>query len=128
MKILVVDDMKMIRFCLGKLLDVVYPGCEITEACDEKQGVELIMNNPPFDLVLSDLDTPTENGGLLVIKAVKERIQSTPVILMTGGRTDEELMRLAQETGADGCLSKPFALGVMRTEIGRVLAKTCQPA
>lgn len=127
MKFLVIDDIEMLRFCLGKLLESVCPGCEIIFGSNEKQGVELIKNSEPFDLVVTDLDTPTENGGLLVIKAAKERHQDTPVILMTGGRTDEELVRLAQENGADGCLGKPFALKALRALVDHVLAKAHQP-
>lgn len=128
MKFLVIDDIQMVRFCLGKLLDVICPDCEIVEACDERQGVELIENNPPFDMVVTDLDTPAENGGLLVIKAAKRHCEDTPVLLVTGGRSDEDLERLAQSVGANACLGKPFDLDKLRAVVSRALAKAHQAA
>src|SRR6516162_9341262 len=105
MRVLVVEDEKktasFIRKALqaeGFAVDVCYNGDDALAAA----------NNTPFDGLVIDIMLPGRDG-LSVLKQLRERRNSTPVLLLSArGEVNERVEGL--NAGADDYLPKPFVL------------------
>jgi DNA-binding response OmpR family regulator len=105
MRVLVVEDERktasFIRKALqeeGHAVDVLHDGSEALAA----------VVATPFDAVVLDVMLPGRDG-LSVVRQMRERKISTPVLLLTArGEVSEKVEGL--NAGADDYLSKPFAL------------------
>src|SRR5262245_5692079 len=105
MRILVVEDEKktasFVRKALqeeGHAVDVLHDGSEALAA----------VAGTPFDVVVLDVMLPGRDG-LSVVRQMRERRVTTPVLLLTArGEVSEKVEGL--NSGADDYLSKPFAL------------------
>jgi len=62
MKCLVVDDSKMSRMMLKKIIIGAHPDWEITEVADGQQAVDKAKENS-FDIILIDFNMPVMDGG-----------------------------------------------------------------
>jgi len=62
MKCLVVDDSKMSRMMLKKIISTAHPDWEISEAVDGQQAVDAA-KNATFDIILLDFNMPIMSGG-----------------------------------------------------------------
>lgn len=62
MKCLVVDDSRMSRMMLKKIISTAHPDWEITEAGDGQQAVDLA-KGAELDLILLDYNMPIMTGG-----------------------------------------------------------------
>ncbi|MBM43852.1 MAG: hypothetical protein CMJ36_02410, partial [Phycisphaerae bacterium] len=84
-RILVVDDKEMMRDSVGAML--ASKGHSIVVAACATEAIEKI-DTRSFDVVITDLQMPDIDGvGLL--KEIRERDETLPVILMTGFGTVE---------------------------------------
>jgi two-component system, NtrC family, response regulator AtoC len=93
-KILVVDNEPDLTTQLG--WTVRREGWETLSSDSAEQAIRLIHEND-FDVVVTDLRMETQEAGLLVLKAAKEKDIYTQVILVTFYGTPEvsaEVMRL----------------------------------
>lgn len=115
MKILLVDDSKMQRVVVQRIL--VKAGYEVILAADGEEGLQLARQGSP-DLILLDMMLPRLDG-VGVLEALKKdpRMAPIPVIVMTGlsQRNEEKLKgagaasfyqksELGVEKGADALL------------------------
>ena len=106
MKVLVVEDNRKLALFLGKALreegytvDVVGTG---EAALEQLVALE-------YDLVVLDWMLPGQDG-VTVCKALRERGDTTPVLMLTArGEVEERIFGL--DAGADDYLVKPFDLG-----------------
>ena len=116
-RILIVDDEKVIRVLLTRLLgeDEYLVSC----ASSGKQALE-IMRRVTFDLVITDLIMPGDLTGIDVIQAAKRKDPSCGAILMTG-RTSPDAEASAIESGAV-YIRKPFDADLMKAVVKEVLA------
>lgn len=64
---------------------------------------------PPADLMLLDLGLP-DIDGMTVLASMRAAGSTTPVIIMTAG-DEPGLRERALAAGADGFITKPFAIG-----------------
>lgn len=80
MKILFVDDDKMIREAMANLLKT--KGHSVLTAKDGYDALAILSMGSRFDLVITDLNMPLINGYQLAEGA--EAISSAPIILHTG--------------------------------------------
>ena len=102
-RILVVDDEDLVRLVIARKLQGY--GFEVQEARDGIDALAVIQQARP-DLVLSDLNMPRSNGERLCIDLKRDPATAQiPVLMMTGGPTDEARMRAA---GFVGILYKPL--------------------
>lgn len=62
MKCLIVDDSKMSRMILKKIIGTVHPDWEITEAGDGQEAVDLA-KGAELDIILLDYNMPVMEGG-----------------------------------------------------------------
>lgn len=102
-KILVVDDernfVKLLEYNLGK------EGHVIDTAFNGEEALNKISEQMP-DLVLTDLKMPGM-GGMEILKRVKEKDRSVPVIMISG-HGDAETAVEAMKLGAYDFISKPL--------------------
>jgi DNA-binding NtrC family response regulator len=104
-RILVVDDEPSITDGLRLMLGM--EGYQVEIASNFAAGSKMIQLKP-FDLVLTDLQLPDDSqGGLSLLRAVKERAPDTEVIVITGHGTVSEAVE-ATKSGAYYFVEKPF--------------------
>jgi signal transduction histidine kinase len=103
-RIVVAEDHDDVRGFIRGLLE---SHCEVDEATDGLEALELIRRNPP-DLVVSDVMMPRLSGTELC-RAIKadHNLRTVPVILLTA-RVGSEATLEAYAHGADDFVAKPF--------------------
>lgn len=102
-KILLIDDETIVQEVLGKLLRD--SGYAVTTAGTAEEGLARFEPGP-FAVVLLDLMLPDE-GGLEVLRRIKETDPDQPVILITAFGTIETAVQ-AMKLGAYDFVTKPF--------------------
>lgn len=108
MKVLVVDDSRMMRAVLKRILGQTGIRIdEVHEAGDGEEGFTQASGVLP-DLVLTDVNMPHADG-LDLLKRIKSNgaTSSTPVIMVTTEGSEPKLAE-AMACGAAGYLLKPF--------------------
>ncbi len=106
MKLLIVDDAKLIHFLIKKILtakeitDITY-----ADAYNGQEAVDLIDTFKP-DLVLLDVVMP-EKDGIAALKEIKEKSPSTNVIMVSSLGTEDKVSE-AIKLGANAFIQKPF--------------------
>jgi len=106
MRILVIDDDDQMRVLLRQVME--WAGYEVTEAENGREGMQK-QRRQPFDLVITDLIMP-EQEGLETISLLRKEYPLTRIIAISGGGRigPEAYLPAAQELGADRVFSKPF--------------------
>ena len=108
-KVLVIDDSRLVRVSLNKLLGQQF---EIIEAEDGEAGWLQIQNYPDLHVVLTDAGMPKLDGfGLIerVRASANKRIAALPLIMITGAEEGQTAIReRAFNLGASDFIIKPF--------------------
>ena len=112
-RILLVDDMPLVRKTVGRLLRSL--GHEVVEAAGGDEALGLLETPGEggevlVDAALVDVWMP-HVGGLDLMQALKERLPGLPVIVMSGGGPQVPLeysLAVAEAEGAAAVLVKPF--------------------
>jgi len=117
-RILVVEDDPAIR--RGVVHSLRFNGYAVVEAADEAAGRAAAAE--AFDLLLLDLNLPG-GDGLEILKAVRERSASVPVIILTA-RGDEGDRVKGLKLGADDYVVKPFGALELLARIEAVLRRS----
>lgn len=106
-QVLVVDDSKLVRFSIRKVLKKEF---ELLEAVDGEQGWEMLVENDGVRVVITDNGMPKLDGYDL-IKRIREfdnrRVSETPIMMVTGAE-EESMRQKALELGATDFVTKPF--------------------
>ena len=107
MKALVVDDAKVVRVTLGRIMKQI--GYEVLEAADGAQGLEQMEANPDTTVVMLDWNMPVMNGyDFLVEMRSRPEHGSDPKVIMVTTETGMGQMLKALAAGADEYIMKPF--------------------
>jgi len=107
-RLLIVDDSKVIRVTARKILRDHF---ETIEALDGENAWEILNNDAPVSLVVSDLTMPNLDGfGLLkrIRSSQLPYVRDLPVIIITGANDTEGTMDRARQAGATDFIGKPF--------------------
>jgi len=105
MRILVVEDeRKVARFIRQGLEE---EGHAVEVAGDGATALDLLLEAPPWDLVVLDVMLP-KRDGLDVLKRLRGRGLTTPVLVLTARDTVADKVA-GLDLGADDYLTKPFA-------------------
>ena len=117
--ILVVDDEDTLRKNLARFLTGL--GHEVRTASNGRDAL-VMLDEVPIDLLVTDINMP-EMDGIEVIRALRARGATFPVIAMSGGGVFDKALLLgsAGALGAAATLDKPFELQALRLEVERVL-------
>ena len=106
MKLLIVDDAKLIHFLIKKILkanDIT--DIEIADAFDGNEAIEMAKSFAP-DLVLLDVVMPNKDG-IETLKILKETTPSISVIMVSSLGTEDKVTE-ALKLGASAFIQKPF--------------------
>jgi two-component system chemotaxis response regulator CheY len=120
-KVLIVDDSPIMRAFMKRVFALA--GLETAVLLEAGDGQEAlgVLRCDSVDLILSDVNMPVMNGEefLRALKA-DQALRSIPFIVVS---TDARLDRVDQmmTLGANGYITKPFAVERLRAEIERVL-------
>ena len=104
-EVLIVEDEKLLRLMIAKLLQV--SGYRVFMCGDSFQALELV-EKKTFDLVITDLMMAGATG-MDVLRAVRKNHPRTKVIIITGTPSSQTLLEAKRE-GAYAYLRKPFQL------------------
>ena len=119
LRIALADDQALVRSGLKALLDG-FPTLRVVLEADDGQALLDGLAGAPVDVVLSDIRMPGLDGFGLV-RALRERGDATPVVLLT--TFDEDALPLrAAEAGAQGFLLKDASPEDLLEAITRVAA------
>jgi len=118
-KILVVDDEGVIRHLVRSIL-----GKEniVLEARDGQVAVDIARSQKP-DFILMDIMMPNMDGYTACHKIKKDPMTKTIPVVMLTALGQELNMKLGQEMGADGYITKPFSSKVLLDTISRFFTK-----
>jgi two-component system, NtrC family, response regulator AlgB len=116
-RLLIVDDERNIRERLGTF----FSGCnhQVRTAESGQRALEILAQDEPIDVVLSDYRM-AELNGLELLKQIKRSRPETAVILMTAYATVENAVA-AMKAGAHDYLPKPFSLDQIQHVVERAL-------
>lgn len=116
--LLVIDDNKDIRQMLVDLLNEDYNVLTSPNGADGiKKGVKYVP-----DLIICDVMMPGMDG-LEVCRRLKKEVVTShiPVLMLTACSLDEQRVQ-GYESGADGYLSKPFSIKVLKSRCASLIA------
>ena len=116
LRIALADDQALVRAGLRALLE--QQGLVIVFEADDGQSLLAGLALQPVDVVLSDIRMPGVDG-IAALQALRERGDTTPVLLLTTF-DDSELLLRATQAGAQGFLLKDAAPEDLREAITRV--------
>ncbi|ALQ56687.1 Response regulator receiver domain protein [Pseudoalteromonas issachenkonii] len=121
MKILVVDDMPLMRHVLINMLrQLNYK--DIVEATDGLQALN-ILQNQMFDLVITDLHMPKMDGITLLDNIRKDaELKNLPVLMVTC-EDSSSTVKKAINAKVSGFIVKPFNMNVLSAQLTRLSIK-----
>ncbi len=102
-KILVVEDDVVSRFLLQEILKEV--NAEVFFARNGKEGVEMVVQDSSYDLILMDLKMPIMNG-YEATEAIRALGYTKPIIAQTAFATKEDIEKI-EARGFNLYLTKP---------------------
>jgi response regulator RpfG family c-di-GMP phosphodiesterase len=115
LRVLLVDDnASVLRFLASAFSS---NNCQVTTASTAEQALEQL-GDDPFDLVVSDIKMPGLSG-LDLLRAVKGKQPSTPVVLITGVPSVNSAV-FGLRHGAYDYLPKPFSVTEVKDLVERV--------
>lgn len=119
MRILVVEDEHKIARALKKALEQEHYAVDVSFDGDDGYAMA---TTEPYDAMIIDRMLPGEYDGIGIVKALREKSITTPVLLLTAmGRTEDKTLGL--DSGADDYLVKPFALEELLARIRALLRR-----
>lgn len=116
MKILVIDDEKLVRWFLERALKKW--NHDVISVSNGMDALELL-NSESFDIVFTDLKMPAGNGSL-VIEHMSE-MTNPPNTIVCSAYITEEMEQAFLDKGIL-CLKKPFKLEELEFNIKKLLA------
>jgi heavy metal response regulator len=117
-RILVVEDERKVASFIQRGLEE--EGYAVDAAGDGENGLAMALDGV-HDLILLDVHLPGRNG-FEVLRELRERKVSTPVLLLTVRATIEDKV-LGLDSGADDYLTKPFAFQELLARVRALLRR-----
>ncbi|MDA8241669.1 MAG: response regulator [Nitrospiraceae bacterium] len=115
-KVLVIDDEDIVRTSCSRTLAPA--GFEVRLARNGVEGLK-ILEEGPFDLVLTDLKMP-DMDGIEVLRKIKEGWPAVEVIIITGYQTVDTAVK-SIKLGAFDYIEKPFTPDALITAVSKAL-------
>jgi DNA-binding response OmpR family regulator len=121
-RICIIDDDANIRELLS--LNIAAAGYAVTLAGNGRDGLDLIMNEPP-DLILLDVMMP-EIDGWEICKIVRDHseLKGMKIIMLTAKDAARDKMIGKEILKADEYITKPFDVGILLATIEKLLKVT----
>jgi len=119
MKLLIVDDAKLIHFLVKKILtEHELAGIEFQDAFNGNEAIEMAREFQP-DLVLLDVVMP-EKDGIETLKVLKSENPDMRVVMVSSLGTEEKVAE-ALKLGATAFIQKPFDEDELCAHVTKVL-------
>ena len=118
MRLLVIEDERKLAGFIRKGLEE--EGYAVDVASDGPAGLSMALD-AIHDLILLDIQLPRKDG-LTVLRELRARKVSTPVLLLTVRSTLEDKV-LGLDSGADDYLTKPFAFEELLARVRALLRR-----
>lgn len=118
--VLVIDDQEASRQILTRCLE--HEGHTVDFACDGREGLAKLEQHD-YELLLLDILMP-EINGIEVLRHMREsrRLLATPVIVVSGYDSADDVATCIR-LGADGFLTRPVDLALLRARVNASLEK-----
>lgn len=107
MRVLIIEDEVRLAENLKRALETL-PSFAVDISHDGEDGQFMAETND-YDLVVLDLMLP-KRDGLTVLRDLRAKGNSVPVLILTARRTKEDIVR-GLDFGSDDYLTKPFDMG-----------------
>ncbi|PCI03637.1 MAG: response regulator [Zetaproteobacteria bacterium] len=119
-RILIVEDSTMVRITVKRtLLSVDFV---VEEAKDGQEGLDkAIQSDPPFDLILTDLNMPNMDGLTMIQKLRETEAYATTPIVMLTTESGEDKKAMGHSSGISAWLVKPFEPDALIETVGGML-------
>lgn len=121
MRILVVEDEKKVAGFIKRGLEEEEFSVQL--AADGEEGLALATNGN-YDLILMDVMLP-EMDGLSVIRALRQRNNTTPVLCLTAKDSIDDIVS-GLDSGSDDYLTKPFAFAELVSRVKALIRRNAQ--
>jgi CheY-like chemotaxis protein len=119
-RILIVEDQAAIIHMLRMRLEA--NNYEVITAGDGQEGLEKAHKENP-SLIILDIMLPKMNGYKVCQLLKADPKYNTIPIIISSGRTPQEIRKVGQEVGADAYVSKPFEAEVLLSKMKELLEK-----
>jgi DNA-binding response OmpR family regulator len=120
LKILVVDDEETLRETLRRSFS--REGHEVAAVATGAEAIARATSEP-YDVVLLDVALGAGANGYEVCRALRERRNVVPIIMLTALDTEADAVQ-GLEAGADDYVTKPFGLAELRSRMRAVLRRS----
>jgi CheY-like chemotaxis protein len=119
-RILIVEDQAVISKMLKMRLEA--NNYEVITAVDGQEGLEKSQKENP-SLIILDIMLPKINGYKVCQLLKADPKYNTIPIILSSGRTPQEIQKVGKEVGADAFLSKPFEAEELLSKMKELLEK-----
>ena len=110
MKILLVDDSRVVKALVQEMLDE--KGYDMTYAQDGQVAIECVQSGEKFDFILLDWNMPVLDGPGFLSKCNELNLDPCPIIMMTTENSHEHFEK-AISLGASEYIIKPFTPDIL---------------
>ena len=117
-KVLVVDDEPNVRRLLRAMLSKTF---EVFEAEDGRQAIEIVSTQKP-NVILMDMMMPRMDGLTACHMLKNDPATKTIPVIMVTAIGFELNIKLSQQMGASGYVTKPFSSESLLDKIAQILA------
>jgi CheY-like chemotaxis protein len=118
MKILVCEDDQVVL----KVIQVALEGekAETIFVKDGRQALQQLNTKNDFDLIITDIHMPYNNGDEILRLVREEQKKKTPIIMISSD-TEEEVIALALKSGVNEFIAKPLDADKLKKKIRKLL-------
>jgi CheY-like chemotaxis protein len=118
-KLLIVDDVRMNRIRLAKIIDSL--GYTAIHASDGLKAFSVLGDNPDIKCVITDYEMPNMNGPELIAR-IRSSGSELPILVYSAYRSVNEVSLLLEQ-GANGFLNYPVTRENLAEYVNRYLTK-----
>ena len=116
LKILIADDVEIVRRGIKEILNEGYPTAFIDEASDYSALISKATNEE-WDLIITDITMP---GGTETIRTLVKKFPASPILVMSVN-SEEEYVVSVLNAGASGFLNKDATPPALMKAVDQIL-------